>query len=170
MNFHIIAAIAKNRVIGYQGDPPWFHDSSIDFATDLARFKRLTLDNTVVMGRKTYDSIIERIGHPLSKRENIVITRNKNFNPMPGVIAVNSIEDAVSKSREIDKPSFIIGGGQIYDGMMKFARHLHLTHINKIYSGDTHFPELKKSEWDEVSREKHPDFDFVDYKRTYWSA
>lgn len=154
----IIVAMDSNNGIGKDGDLLTF------IPGDLPRFKRLTTNNTVIMGRKTYDSLPKG---PLPNRENIVISRNKSLK-IDGAIVVNSLEKAIevaNKSSEI----FIIGGGEIYNQAISIADKLYITYINKTFEADTYFPEIE-SEWKEIEREDIKDkgdfdFSYVTYKK-----
>lgn len=153
----IVAAVAKNGVIGAQGDLPW------RLPEDLQYFKRLTLGCPIVMGRKTYDSI----GRPLPGRLNIVISRNPDLQ-IPGCESVNSIEAALRVAQQQNAAEiFIIGGAQIYAQALSVAAKMYLTELRKPVEGDARFPDFAKQEWQEISRrpsEKN-EFDFVVYER-----
>jgi dihydrofolate reductase len=146
----LIAAVSENGVIGKDGKLPWY------IPEDLKHFKKLTTGNVVIMGRKTYESLIK----PLPNRVNIVITREKGktFN---GCITVNSIEEAIRKAGN-DKEIFIIGGGEVYKKSLKFANKVYLTKIHKHIEGDTYFPTLNKN-WKEIEREDKEGYSFITY-------
>ena len=132
---------------------------------DFKHFKAVTTGHSVVMGRKTYDSI----GRPLPNRRNIVITRNPELR-IEGCEMAASLEGALAMC-EGEEEVFIIGGGQIYNQSMPMANKLYITHVDVEVEGDTRFPEIGP-EWHEVRREEfergkefeHP-FSFVDYER-----
>ena len=153
----IIAAVAKNNVIGNKNDLPWY------LPEDLKRFKELTTEHTVVMGRKTYESIIARLGKPLPNRKNIVITTNQNYKVPEGVIVASSLDDALSKANDLD--IFIIGGAQIFNDAVSKVDTLYITEIKKDYEGDTYFPEILQGEWDKTLEKDTPDYAFVTYRR-----
>ena len=139
----IIVAVAKNGVIGDKNSLLWH------LREDMIHFRTTTSGHPVVMGRKTYDSI----GRPLPKRTNVVITRDTNLT-IEGCTVVHSLEEAVAmfdKSEEV----FIIGGAQIYAQALAIADRIYLTVIDKEYEGDTSFPEIDYSAWNEISREEH---------------
>jgi dihydrofolate reductase len=153
----IIAAISKNRVLGDDNKLIW------SLPNDLKRFKKLTTNNTVVMGRKTYESI----GKPLPNRRNIVITRDENYHD-DNIEVVNSIEEALLLC---NNDCFIIGGGQIYQQTLDLADKIYLTVVDEEFEGDTFFPELGK-DWFKVSKvdneinENHNyKYTFIDYER-----
>ena len=139
----IIVAVAEGGVIGGGGDLLWH------ISEDLRRFKQITSGHTVIMGRKTYDSI----GRPLPKRRNIVITRNGEWSA-EGCERAESLEQAVAMCAG-EEEVFIIGGGEIYRQSMAIADKLYLTQVNKPYEGDTYFPEIRPEEWQEVARESY---------------
>lgn len=156
----IIAAVSDNWAIGRGGDMPWH------LSEDLRYFKRVTSGNTVIMGRRTWESIGCR---PLPNRQNIVISRT--MNPVDGVQVAGSIDEAVGLA--VSQEVFIIGGGSIYAGAAAKADKLYLTEVHKdIPDADTFFPKVDFSGWKEVFRsEKYHDagndvdFEFVQYER-----
>ena len=137
----LIAAMARNRIIGKDNDMPWH------LPADLAHFKRVTMGKPVIMGRRTYESI----GFPLPGRKNVVITRNKEYAP-EGVVVVGSVDDALSEVSDADEV-MIIGGGQLYREMLPHAERLYLTLIQADIAGATEFPDYTVYEWDEIERE-----------------
>jgi len=150
----IIAAVAENDVIGKDGEIPWH------IPEDLEHFKDKTTGHTVVMGRKTFESLPDSF-KPLPNRQNIVLTRS-DFSPEnESVNIANSLEEAWKKSE--NERVFIIGGAGVYKQCMEEADKMILTEIKEEYEGDTFFPEYSKENWKEVEREKHEDFDFVEY-------
>lgn len=129
----IICAVCKNNAIGKN------NQLLFRISNDLKNFKKLTLGNVVIMGRKTYESI----GKPLPSRVNIVISKNKEFNPS-NVKVVDSLESAIAQAKLENKEIFIIGGGQIYAQAINIADKLYLTLINEeVASADTFFPDYK---------------------------
>ena len=142
MIISLIAALAKNRVIGSKNKIPWY------LPADLRHFKQLTMGHTVIMGRKTFESL----GKPLPGRTNIVITHDKNF-PAPGSIVVNSFEEALEKSQ--GEKVFVMGGEQIYKLAMPYAKKLYLTFLDTELEGDVFFPEFKENDWRLISAEVH---------------
>jgi dihydrofolate reductase len=153
----IIVATSKNRVIGNNNSLIW------RLPADLKRFKQITTDNTIVMGRKTYESI----GKPLPNRRNIIITRDTNY-LVDNCEVVNSLEEALMLC---NNECFIIGGGEIYKQSIDIADRIHLTLVQEDFEGDTYFPEIGK-EWTKVSREDFQGddknshkFSFIDYER-----
>lgn len=132
----LIAAIAKNRVIGKGNDLIWK-----DIPGDMKWFVDKTRGHTVIMGRKTYDSLRVK---PLPKRKNIVISRNKDL-VLPGCIVVPSVEDAMKAAwNENEEEVFVIGGGEIYDQTIDRADRLYLTLIEADAEGDVFFPDYSE--------------------------
>ena len=155
-------AMAKNRVIGKHNDLPWY------LPADLKRVKEITTGNTIIMGRKTADSIVDRIGHGLPNRKNIVVTRSGSYEH-DGFVAVKSIEDALQL---VEGEAFIFGGAQIYELSLPYLDRMYITEVQAEIDGDIYFPEFAMSEWTEVSREQHQkdeknhyDYDFVELVR-----
>ncbi|MDP0490119.1 MAG: dihydrofolate reductase [Verrucomicrobiota bacterium JB023] len=129
----LIAIVAHdpNRLIGANGALPWH------LPADLAFFKKTTLEHSIVMGRKTYDSI----GCPLPKRQNIVLTRDQDWR-QEGVETISSL-DALNKIPLRDGPVYIIGGAQVYQAALPLLDSLLVTHVRAAYEGDTWFPEYE---------------------------
>lgn len=152
----IIAAVAKNNVIGSKNDLPWY------LPEDLKHFKEITSGHTVIMGRKTYESIVSRLGKPLPNRKSVVITRNNSYPVSEGVEKADSLQSAVQKYTE---NPFIIGGASIFTEGLALADQLIITHVHKEYPGDTYFPEIDPKVWKETGREDHGEYSFVTYKR-----
>lgn len=159
----LIAGVAANKVIGKQGELPWH------IKEDLQRFKNLTLNHPIIMGRKTYEEIIKTLGNPLPERTNIVLTRDANFGVAEGVIKVRSVDEAIAKASEFGDKIFVIGGQQIYEQTIDKADKLEITKIHKDYEGDTFFPEINMEKWKEVNREDKQGrdfgFSFVTYQK-----
>jgi dihydrofolate reductase len=139
----LVAAMAENRVIGKNGHLPWH------LPKDLKYFKKLTVDRTVIMGRKTF----EEIKRPLDNRRNVVITRNHAFQPH-GVTVVPSLDEALALAATEDEV-FVIGGGDIFRLALPRADRLYLTVIHAQVEGDTWFPEFDKAAWALESEERH---------------
>jgi dihydrofolate reductase len=165
MQIALIAAVADNGVIGQGGTMPW------RLKSDMRHFRALTTDRPVVMGRKTWLSVPIK---PLPRRTNIVVTRDPAFTA-PGVVVALSLEAALQAARgdalrRGADAIMVIGGSEIYAQAMPFAHRLEITQIHASPQGDTHFPAIDPSIWEESVRESHaagPDddaaFDFVTY-------
>ena len=140
----LIAAVARNGVIGANNALPW------RLPADLRRFRSLTTGHSIVMGRKTWESI----GRALPGRRNIVVTRNRTYTAT-GADVVGSLKDALSLAGDADEV-FVIGGGQLYAEAMPRASRLLLTEIDADFDGDTFMPPPDRARWRETSREDHP--------------
>lgn len=162
-NIILIAAVAENGIIGADNDLIW------SLPDDLKRFVKLTKGNTVLMGRRTFDSLYIK---PLPKRKNIVITRNESFLfEHPDVFILNDLESAFSKFSE-EETIYVIGGGEIYKQTLLYATQLEITHVHKEYEGDTFFPNIDPECWNKIEEEHHPadekhsdSFTFATYQR-----
>lgn len=144
----LIVAISKNGVIGKGNEIPWY------LPDDLKHFSKTTRGHTVIMGRKTYESIIKRLGKPLPDRKNIILTSQKDFKAS-GCIVVNSISEA-QKNIQDNEEVFIIGGAKVYEDFLPFAGKLYITDVDIECEGDVFFPDYNKDDWKEVSSIFHP--------------
>lgn len=158
-----IVAVTKNGVIGNSGELPWY------LPADLRHFKEVTTGHPVIMGRKTYDSIVNRLGHALPNRQNIVITHNTELQADDIEIA-SSIADALALAKDTDP--FIIGGAQIYELAGEHVERWYVTEIDTEIEGDVLLHGFDKTQFKEVERadftadEKNPfDYHFVIYER-----
>lgn len=134
----LIVAVARNRVIGKNGTLPW-HVSE-----DLKHFKRTTLGHAVIMGRKTFESI----GRPLPGRRNIVVTRRPDS--FPGAETAKSLAEAIELARQTDECPFVIGGASLFEEALPLTTKLFVTQIDSDFEGDTHFPDIDWSDFEEV--------------------
>jgi dihydrofolate reductase len=137
----LIAAVARNGVIGANNSLPWH------LPEDLRRFRALTSGHTVIMGRKTWESI----GKPLPNRQNIVVSRQTRLRPA-GASVATSLEEAVAFATLPD-PVFVIGGEALYRSALPFAAVLYLTEIERDFVGDARFPAFERNAWRETARE-----------------
>lgn len=159
MEIVIIAAVAANGVIGADGELPWH------LPEDLRRFKATTMGHPVIMGRRTYEGIVNRLGEPLPGRTNVVLSRGEP--PLPaGVRHASSIDEAIEIARQLDDLTYIIGGASVYEGFLPRADRLELTEIDAAFEGDTYFPERDEGAWVEIDRDDRDGFAFVVYERT----
>ncbi|WP_157015792.1 dihydrofolate reductase [Mesorhizobium xinjiangense] len=150
MHVAIVVAAAENGVIGRDGGMPW------RLSTDLKRFKALTTGHSVIMGRKTFDSI----GKPLPNRVSIVVTRNRDWSAA-GVSRASSLDEALAIAGGQMQPGgdetvFVLGGGEIYREALPRADRVHFTHVLAEIDGDTIFPQLDEAQWRLVAREDVP--------------
>jgi dihydrofolate reductase len=150
----LIAAVGRNGVIGADNQMPWH------LPEDFAFFKRTTMGHTMVMGRRTFDSI----GRVLPGRRTIVVTRQQDWSH-PDVETAHSLVDALDLAGPADEV-FICGGGQVYTEAMPFAHRLLITEVDLSPEGDVRFPEIDISDWREVSRQPRDGFAWVAYERS----
>ncbi|MBS1130255.1 MAG: dihydrofolate reductase [Proteobacteria bacterium] len=157
----LIAAVAKNRVIGKDNTLIW------NLPEDMAHFKALTAGQTVVMGRKTWESLPPRF-RPLPGRRNVVISRQADY-AAPGAEVANSLENALQLASTAESV-FIIGGEQIYKQAMAVADRLEITDVDLEPAGDAWFPEIAATDWSVTQKNTPPSqsgtgFSFVTYRR-----
>lgn len=138
----IVVAIAQNNAIGKNNQLLWH------LPKDLKHFKDITSGHTVIMGRKTYESV----GKPLPNRRNIIITRQNIV--IDGCEVVNSIEEAL-KLCTGETEVFIVGGAEIYKQAMALTDRIYLTIVHQEFDADTYFPEIKETIWKETERQDH---------------
>jgi len=150
----LVAAVARNGVIGSDGGLPWH------LPGDLRHFKELTLGHPMVMGRRTFDSI----GRALPGRRTIVVTRDAGW-AAPDVEVAHSVADAVALAAAGGSTVMVVGGGEIYRQAMPLADRLEITEVLADAAGDTLFPAIDPAAFREVAREPRDGFDFVAYER-----
>lgn len=159
----VIAAIAKNNVIGKDNDIPW------RIKEDFKHFKDMTLGYPCIMGDKTYESLPDN-AKPLKQRENIVLTFDKDYHPK-GTTVFDDFNKAIQYCKDNqEKKVFIIGGRTIYSLGLKVADILELTHLDKEFEGDVYFPDIDYSIWELIKKEDHVDntygkYSFCTYRR-----
>lgn len=159
----LLVAMDKNHVIGFKGDMPWH------LPKDLQHFKEKTLEHTIVMGRKTFDSI----GRVLPGRNHIVVTGNKNIKLPEEVKVIHQTKDIIEYNQQNPgQELFVIGGGTIFEQILPFAERMHITLIDQTFYGDVYFPAFKPEEWSLTSKvkgernDKNPyDYYFLQYDR-----
>tara|TARA_B100001250_G_scaffold232956_1_gene200023 strand:+ start:1238 stop:1732 length:495 start_codon:yes stop_codon:yes gene_type:complete len=156
----IIAAVSINNVIGNKNKLIW------NLPNDLKRFKKLTTGHSIIMGRKTFDSLT----NPLPDRDNIVITRSTNYSN-PGIKVCSSIEEAMSLTKTDTQP-FIIGGGEIYSQTINMVDKIELTRVHEKFDGDAYFPEIPLDIFELINEEKYSsdsenefDYSYLTYKK-----
>ena len=134
----IIVAIAENNLIGGDNKLLWH------LSEDLKRFKEITMDNTLIMGRKTFESL----PGILPGRKHIVITRDENYKVDSNQVEiVHNIQDVINEYANNSENAFVIGGGEIYNTTFPYCSKLYLTKIKRSFSGDTYFPDIDFSKW-----------------------
>lgn len=151
MKVSLIVAMDLERGIGRNNDLMWH------LPNDMRFFKETTQDHIVVMGRKNYDSIPEKY-RPLPRRENVVLTRNTDFNA-ENCRVFHALEDCLEAYKgENDRTLFIIGGGEIYRLALEqnAVDEMYITHVNKKYGADTFFPEFNLKDWSVTTLSEHP--------------
>ena len=149
----LIAAVARNGVIGKDGQVPWH------LPDELERFKATTMGHPLVMGRRTFESI----GRTLPGRRTIVVTRDPRWHH-PGVESAHSFAEALSLAGPADEV-FVAGGAEVYAEALPFAHRLVLTEVDAEPEGDTWFPAWDRARWVEESREEHEGWTRVVYER-----
>ena len=158
----IIVAKAKNNIIGKDNKLLW------SLPADLKRFKELTTDHTIIMGRKTFESL----GRVLPNRKHVVFSQNTNFSVNDENVRIVHSMLEIKEYIDDENENFVIGGALIYSLLMPYVTKMYVTEIDKDFEGDSFFPKIDLEKWKEVSREKGPkdeenklDFDFVVYER-----
>ena len=156
----IIAAVSINNVIGNNNKLIW------KLSNDLKRFKNLTTNHSVIMGRKTFESL----PNPLPDRNNIVITRDTNYSK-PNIQVCSSIEDAINLTKTDTQP-FIIGGGEIYSQTINIVDKIELTRVHEEFDGDAYFPEIPLDIFELINKENYNsdlenefDYSYLTYKK-----
>ena len=139
----IIAAVSINNIIGNKNKLIW------KLSNDLKRFKNLTTNHSVIMGRKTFESL----PNPLPDRDNIVITRDTNYSK-PNIQVCSSIEDAINLTKTDTQP-FIIGGGEIYSQTINIVDKIELTRVHEEFDGDAYFPEIPLDIFELINEENY---------------
>ncbi len=158
----LIAAMAKNNVIGLRNDIPWY------IPEDFQHFKSVTMGKPCIMGRKTYESILEKLGKPLPGRTSIVISRSGYTHE--GASSAANLDEAITKAKEIARKDvqseiMIIGGAQIYEQSLALADRLYLTRIHEEYEGDAFFPKFDENDWKDSAWEDHDGYSFHTLER-----
>lgn len=148
----------RNKVIGRDNDLPW------RLSSDLKRFREITQGHKVIMGRKTFDSIVSRRGGPLPDRESIVISRS--LPPGEGYIVADSVDEAL---RLIEPPEegFIIGGEQIFRATLDLLDRIYLTLVEAEIQGDTFFPDFDETQWNITQSQTFPADEKNEYPYTF---
>ena len=158
----IIVAVAKNNVIGKDNKLIWH------LPEDLKRFKRLTTNHTIIMGRRTFESL----GRVLPNRKHVILCNDQEMNIDDENVEVLEDISMLDSYINSDEENFVIGGATIYKLLLPYAKKLYITHINEEFDGDVYFPEISKDIWEVESTEKglkneeNPfDYEYVIYKR-----
>lgn len=165
IDLEAVAAVADDGTIGDDGSIPWDHPE------DLERFQDITAGSALVMGRRTYESILERRGRPLTDCGRTIIVLSETMKPpeWAGVIVTRSLDAAVGCAARLDHDiAYVCGGAEIYREALPACSRLHLTRVHATPAGDTRFPDWERDEWlcvrsDAVSA----DLTFLEYERAY---
>jgi len=152
----LLVAVSKNNVIGKDNALPWHYKK------DLQYFKALTTNQTVLMGRKTYESILDSLGKALPNRRNIVASRT--LGSLKGADLIDNVHTFI-KEFPSEQNLFIIGGKQIFDETIQYADYLYITHIDKDYEGDTYFTDYRKEDYEKIKEEVDGVLRFTVYKK-----
>ncbi len=146
MKLSILVAVSENGVIGKAGDLPW------RLPDELAYVKRTTMGHTLLMGRKTYESI----GRPLPGRTSIVLTRRTGYAPHPDVVVVNDFASGLGAARERGEDEvFVFGGESLYAEALPDADRIYLTRVHAEVEGDAYFPSFDEAAWKLLEEERH---------------
>jgi dihydrofolate reductase len=155
----LVAAVARNLVIGDGGAIPW------RLPGEQAMFKALTMGHVLVMGRLTYDSI----GRPLPGRTTVVVTRQPDWAPAGGpferVLVAPSVDSALAQAAEIDDEVFVVGGGEVYRQAMPRADRMVISWVDQEPPGDALFPAVSEAEWTPIHTEERDGYAVVEYTR-----
>lgn len=147
--------MTKENIIGKDNNIPWH------ISDDLKLFKKNTINNTIIMGRKTYESI----GKPLPKRKNIVVSSKLKVDNE--VKVCDTFEKAINLAENLGKDIFFIGGNQIYKSALKIADYIYLSLVKGNYSGNVYFPEYDKKDWQMIDSKEYDKFTFIRYRRIF---
>ncbi|MRH42465.1 dihydrofolate reductase [Aquibacillus halophilus] len=158
----LLYAMDRNRVIGYKNELPW------RLPNDLKFFKEMTTSNSIIMGRKTFDSM----NGPLPNRKNIIITRDESYQ-QENCEVIHSVDTIVEwNNLNPDTEYFVIGGGNIFKQILPYSDRMYMTYIDESFPGDTYFPEFDENKWKMTKKEKGPndeknpyDYYFIQYDR-----
>lgn len=149
----IVVGFDENRLIGDGINLPWH------ISEDLKHFKKLTSNHRVIMGRVTYESI----GRLLPNRENIILSKNKEYN-IEGARRFTSVKELL-ENLDDQKRNFVIGGSRIYKELLPYVNILHISHIKGSYKGDTYFPHIDLGEYEKVEEIEYSEFVYCVYKK-----
>ncbi len=144
----------QGRVIGKDNSLPW------DIPEEMKLFRSYTKDSTVILGRKTFESVGSK---PLPNRNNIIVSTS--LPEQEGVDVCRNIKNSIEKAKSYNKEIYILGGATIYEQSFQFANKMYLSFIKKEYEGNTIFPKWSDDEWKIVSKEDHEEFEFVIFNK-----
>jgi dihydrofolate reductase len=156
MSITIIAAVAENGVIGNKGKIPWY------LPEDFKHFKKTTENQVVIMGRKTYESLPEKV-RPLPNRVNIVVS--SGMEPQKGIEIARNYDEAIQTAKLHKKEIFVIGGSSLFEAALSNADRMLLSEVKGTPEGDVFFPKFDKKEWKITSEKQFEGFKLVEYQR-----
>lgn len=159
----IIVAVAQNNIIGGDNKLLWH------LSEDLKRFKQITMNHPIIMGRKTFESL----PNILPGRDHIILTRDENYKvDSERVTVINNIEEILDKYSNSKEEVFVIGGGEIYNLLYPYCKKLYLTKVKDKFKGDTYFPEIDYNDWEiiyssgeKINNSNKLAFEFIDLVR-----
>lgn len=159
----IIVAVAENNIIGGDNKLLWH------ISEDLKRFRTLTTNHTIIMGRKTFESLPK----VLPNRHHVILTNDKNYSvDSKDVTIVHTLDEILDKYLNCEEEAFIIGGGQIYNLLMPYCNKIYLTKVNKSFEGDTYFPNINFNDFEaiysseeKINTEDNLSYQFIDLIR-----
>lgn len=160
-----IVAVGENGVIGVDGEMPWH------IPEDLAHFKRQTIGHPVIMGRVTYEGIVEGLGEPLPERTSIVLT-SRDIEAPENVVVVHGIDEAIEAGERAARERhggtdrvFVAGGASVYEQFLPAVDRVLITEVDRAPEGDAFFPEIDREEWHTVARDERGDVTFLELER-----
>lgn len=159
----LVAAVANNGVIGRDGGMPWH------LPEDMKQFKRRTTGHPVVLGRKTYENVVDALGEPFPGRRSVVLS-TRDLELPEGAVLANSVAEATTLSESAAaemgvETVYVVGGAAVYEAFLPRAERMVLTELRDDYEGETRFPEWDDDAWTEVERDEREAFDVVTYER-----
>jgi dihydrofolate reductase len=159
MKISFVVAVAKNGVIGSHNALPFY------IPEDLKHFRKITEGHTVLMGKNTFDSIMNKLKKPLPNRRNVVITRQEDYKAPEGVLVFHDLDKALIELAKDTEELMVAGGGQIYSQLLDKVDKIYLTHVHREVDGDVFFPEIDLKRWKKLSLDAHDEFTWADYER-----
>lgn len=159
MNIKLIAALTDDRVIGNDGSIPW------NIPGEQKHFRKETLESPVIMGRKTFENIVEKNGEPLEERLNIVLTNSENYPYENTVVARNKQAALEAAMDSVEDQVFVAGGETVYEQFIDEADEMVLTWIKQEHQGDSYFPDFTISDWKTRAQAISDNYSIVNYER-----
>lgn len=159
MKITLIAAMTEDRVIGRGNEIPW------DIAGEQEHFRKETFGHPVIMGRRTFENIVDKLGKPLPGRLNIVMSESESYNYNQTVTARNKQAALEAAEDSYEDEVFIAGGESVYEQFIDDADRMVLTWIKKDYDGDSYFPDFTMDEWKTQSQTITNNYSVINYER-----